>query len=579
MMNKNYPIYKTTFIDDMRSLVEEAAQNFSDSIAISYKENYWDKEVKKVTFLQWREDVRGLGTYLISKGYRETNIAILGENSYGWCCSFFAVMAIGSVTVPVDKELPIEDIDGIITTTGTKVLIYGKSSEAKVKEMLRNGGLKTVEMIISVASSNSIEASELGDRTLRTLEDVQTDGAGLYAAGDNSYYDYKIDVNKLASIVFTSGTTGKGKGVMLSQANIGLDMTLGMYNFDITRKTLHVLPPHHTFGSTVNYVGHLSQGCEVYISSGIKHVSDEIKEQQPTHLILVPAFLEVMNRKIWATARKDGKEGLLKAMIKVSNFLRKFGVDVRRKLFASVLSAFGGKLELIICGGAKLDEEIIRNFDALGITILNGYGITECAPLISANRNKYQKPGSVGTPILACRVKIDNPDENGEGEICVKGPNVMLGYYNNPEATAEVFDKDGFFHTGDYGKLDEEGWIYITGRKKNLIILSNGKNVYPEEIEADLQKVEGVSEVVVYAGESRVQKDKITIVAEIFPDADLLAHMGVNNAQEYFENQVKALNAKMPPYKAVKCVKIRDTEFQKNTSRKITRFNIDKTID
>jgi long-chain acyl-CoA synthetase len=578
-MNKNYPIYKTTFIDDMRSLVEEAAQNFSDSIAISYKENYWDKEVKKVTFLQWREDVRGLGTYLISKGYRETNIAILGENSYGWCCSFFAVMAIGSVTVPVDKELPIEDIDGIITTTGTKVLIYGKSSEAKVKEMLRNGGLKTVEMIISVASSNSIEASELGDRTLRTLEDVQTEGAGLYAAGDNSYYDYKIDVNKLASIVFTSGTTGKGKGVMLSQANIGLDMTLGMYNFDITRKTLHVLPPHHTFGSTVNYVGHLSQGCEVYISSGIKHVSDEIKEQQPTHLILVPAFLEVMNRKIWATARKDGKEGLLKAMIKVSNFLRKFGVDVRRKLFASVLSAFGGKLELIICGGAKLDEEIIRNFDALGITILNGYGITECAPLISANRNKYQKPGSVGTPILACRVKIDNPDENGEGEICVKGPNVMLGYYNNPEATAEVFDKDGFFHTGDYGKLDEEGWIYITGRKKNLIILSNGKNVYPEEIEADLQKVEGVSEVVVYAGESRVQKDKITIVAEIFPDADLLAHMGVNNAQEYFENQVKALNAKMPPYKAVKCVKIRDTEFQKNTSRKITRFNIDKTID
>ena len=578
-MNKNYPIYKTTFIDDMRSLVEESAQNFPDSIAISYKENYWDKEVRKVTFSQWRDDVRNLGTALISYGFREENIAILGENTYGWCCAFFAVMATGSVTVPVDKELPVEDIDGIITTTGTKVLIYGKASESKVKEILRNGGLKTVEMIISVASSNSIEASELGGRTLKTLEEVQAEGAGLYASGDNSYYDYKIDVNKLASIVFTSGTTGKGKGVMLSQANIALDMTLGMYNFDITRKTLHVLPPHHTFGSTVNYVGHLSQGCEVYISSGIKHVSDEIKEQQPTHLILVPAFLEVMNRKIWATARKDGKEGLLKAMIKVSNFLRKFGVDVRRKLFASVLSAFGGKLELIICGGAKLDEEIIRNFDALGITILNGYGITECSPLISANRNKYQKPGSVGTPILACRVKIDNPDENGEGEICVKGPNVMLGYYNNPEATAEVFDKDGFFHTGDYGKLDEEGWIYITGRKKNLIILSNGKNVYPEEIEADLQKVEGVSEVVVYAGESRVQKDKITIVAEIFPDADLLAHKGISNAQEYFEDQVKALNAKMPPYKAVKCVKLRDTEFQKNTSRKITRFNIDKTID
>lgn len=578
-MNKNYPIYKTTFIDDMRSLVEEAAQNFPDSIAISYKENYWDKDVRKITFSQWRDDVRNLGTALIKEGLREKNIAIVGENSYGWCCSFFGVMAIGAVTVPVDKELPIEDIDGIITTTSCKAVIFGKASEAKVKEMLSKGGLSTVKYLISVAPEASIDASELGDRVLTTISQLQERGDGLYKSGDTSYYDYKIDVNRLASIVFTSGTTGKGKGVMLSQANIGLDMTLGMYNFDITRKTLHVLPPHHTFGSTVNYVGHLSQGCEVYISSGIKHVSDEIKEQQPTHLILVPAFFEVMNRKIWTTARKSGKEGLLKVMMKVSDCLRKIGIDVRRKLFSSVLSAFGGKLELIICGGAKLDEDIIKTFDSIGITVLNGYGITECSPLISANRNEYRKPGSVGTPILACRVKIDDPDENGEGEICVKGPNVMLGYYNNPEATAEVFDKDGFFHTGDYGKLDEEGWIYITGRKKNLIILSNGKNVYPEEIEAELQKIEGVTEVVVYAGESRVQKDKITIVAEIFPDSDLLADSGVADLQNYFEGKVKELNARMPSYKAVKRVKIRDVEFQKNTSRKITRFNIDKTID
>lgn len=578
-MNKNYPIYQTTFIDDMRALVEEAAQNFGESTAISYKDNPWDKDVKKVSFSQWRNDVRDLGTALVSYGLREEKIAIVGENSYGWCCAFFGAMAIGSVTVPVDKELPLDDIDGIISTTACKAVFFGKTSESKIKEILANGGLKSVELLISIAPESKIEADLLGEKSLKSISEVEAAGAALYAQGDNSYYDYKIDVNKLASIVFTSGTTGKGKGVMLSQANICLDMTLGMYNFDITRKTLHVLPPHHTFGSTVNYVGHLSQGCEVYISSGLKYVSDEIKEQQPTHLILVPAFLEVMNRKIWATARKGKKETLLKVMMKVSDLLRKVGIDVRRKLFGSVLSAFGGKLELIISGGAKLDEDIIRTFDSLGITILNGYGITECAPLISANRNKYRKAGSVGTPILACRVKIDNPDENGEGEICVKGPNVMLGYYNNAEATAEVFDKDGFFHTGDYGKLDEEGWIYITGRKKNLIILSNGKNVYPEEIEADLQKVEGVSEVVVYAGESRLQKDKITIVAEIFPDADLLADKGISNAQEYFETQVKLLNAKMPSYKAVKHVKLRDCEFQKNTSRKITRFNIDKTID
>ena len=578
-MNKNYPIYNTTFIDDMRSLVEEAAQNFPDSIAISYKDAPSDKEVKKVSFTQWRADVRHLGTALIGNKLREENIAIVGENSYGWCCSFFAVMAIGSVTVPVDKELHIQDIDGIITTTGCKAVIFGKTAEEKIKELLRNGGLKSAELLVSIHQNSSIDKELLEGKTLTSVAELEAKGEELYKAGDNSYYDYKIDVNKLASIVFTSGTTGKGKGVMLSQANICLDMTLGMYNFDITRKTLHVLPPHHTFGSTVNYVGHLAQGCEVYISSGLKYVSDEIKEQQPTHLILVPAFLEVMNRKIWTTARKTGKAGLLKAMMKVSDCLRAIGIDLRKKLFSSVLAAFGGKLELVICGGAKLDEEIIKTFDSLGITILNGYGITECAPLISANRNKYRKPGSVGTPILACRVKIDNPDENGEGEICVKGPNVMLGYYNNPEATAEVFDKDGFFHTGDYGRLDEEGWIYITGRKKNLIILSNGKNVYPEEIEADLQKVEGVSEVVVYAGESKVQKDKITIVAEIFPDVDLLKDKGIVDLQKYFEDQVKILNAKMPSYKAVKCVKLRDTEFHKNTSRKITRFSIDKTID
>ncbi len=575
-MNKNYPIYRTTFIDDMRSLVEEAAQNFPDSTAISYKNHYSDKEVQKVTFTQWRDDVRNLGTALVADGLREEKIAIIGDNSYGWCCSFFGVMAIGSVTVPVDKELPIEDIDGIITATSCKAVIFGKTAEAKIQELLDKGGLASVEMLVSIAPENSLRAD---GKVSKTLADLQSRGEELYKSGDNSYYDYKIDVNKLASIVFTSGTTGKGKGVMLSQANIGLDMTLGMYNFDITRKTLHVLPPHHTFGSTVNYVGHLSQGCEVYISSGLKHVSDEIREQQPTHLILVPAFLEVMNRKIWTTARKTGKEGLLKMMMKASDALRKVGIDLRKKLFSSVLSAFGGKLELVICGGAKLDEEIIRTFDSLGITILNGYGITECSPLISANRNKYRKPGSVGTPILACRVKIDSPDENGEGEICVKGPNVMLGYYNNPRATAEVFDKDGYFHTGDYGKLDEEGWIYITGRKKNLIILSNGKNVYPEEIEAELQKVEGVCEVIVYAGESRVQKDKITIVAEIFPDADLLKDKGVTDIQTYFDDQVKLLNARMPSYKAVKRVKLRDTEFQKNTSRKITRFSIDKTID
>lgn len=576
---KNYPVYKTTFIDDIRSTVEESARDFSDKTAISYKVRPGDKDVVRISFRQWRDDVRNLGTALISRGLREKNIALVGENSYGWCCSFYAVMASGAVVVPIDRELAPEDIGGIIEATGCEAVIIGRTVESKLCGILSGGGCQRVGLVVAVDAESTLKPDQCGGRRVFTLKALGEDGAARYAAGDHSYYDYKIDPRRLASIVYTSGTTGKGKGVMLSQANIGLDMTLGMYNFDITRKTLHVLPPHHTFGSTVNYVGHLAQGCEVYISSGLKHVSDEIREQQPTHLILVPAFLEVMHKKIWEGARKGHKEGLLKAMMAASNGLRKLGIDVRRKLFKSVLQPFGGKLELIICGGAKLDEEIIRTFDAIGITILNGYGITECAPLISANRNRYQKKGSVGLPILACRVKIDSPDENGEGEICVKGPNVMLGYYNDPEATAAAFDAEGFFHTGDYGRLDDEGWIYITGRKKNLIILSNGKNVYPEEIEAELQKVPGVAEVVVYEGQGRQLNGKQIIVAEIFPDADTLAAAGVSDPQSYFESQVAKLNDRMPPYKAVRRVKLRDTEFEKNTSRKIIRFTINKTLD
>ncbi len=575
-LHKNYPVYNTTFIDDMRSIVEEAAANFPDRTALSYKVHPSDTEVVKVGFPQWRDDVRNLGTALIAKGLREKNIALIGENSYGWCCSYFAVMAIGSVLVPVDKELAPEDIAGIIDATGCVAAIVGKTSRAKFDALLSAGSCPSVGTVILVEPSPE---ADFPGREVFSLQQLEEEGGALFAAGNNAYYDYEIDPRRLASIVYTSGTTGKGKGVMLSQTNIGQDMTLGMYNFALTSKSLHVLPPHHTFGSTVNYVGHLAQGVEVYISSGLKHVSDEIREQRPTHLILVPAFLEVMHKKIWDGARKSGKTGLLKTMMSVSNGLRKVGIDVRRKLFKSILEPFGGKLEMIICGGAKLDEEIIRTFDAIGITIMNGYGITECAPLISCNRNLYQKAGSVGLPIFDLRVKIDEPDANGEGEICVKGPNVMLGYFNNPEATAEVFDKDGYFHTGDYGRLDEEGWIYITGRKKNLIILSNGKNVYPEELEADIQKIEGVLEVVVYAGESRLNKDKETIVAEIFPDADVLQAKGIQDPQAYFEEQVKKLNAKLPPYKIIKRVKLRDVEFQKNTSRKIIRFTIDKMVD
>ncbi len=569
MKKGNYPLYETTVFEDFRIMTENVAKKYPDRIAISFKKNPHDQQTSDVTYAEARDHIRSLGTGLTALGCRDKHVALAGESSYEWICSYFALMSIGAVVVPIDKDLPADDLLDILRTAECAYVLYSPSIETK----LESAAAEVPSLIRSICLGEPKGIAAI------KLSDIVADGAERYRQGDNSYYDYVIDRERLATIVFTSGTTGKGKGVMLSQKNIVLDMTNGMYLFAITPKTINFLPPHHTFGSTVNFVGHYAQGSTIYISSGLRYIASEIKEQQPTHLVLVPLFLEKLNAKIWSGAAESGKAGLLRAMMKISNGLRKVGIDLRRILFKSVLSQLGGKLEMVICGGAALKQEVIDTFDALGITILNGYGITECAPLVSCNRNKFQKKGSVGLPNLHEQIKIKDPDENGEGEICVKGPNVMLGYYRDPEATAAAFDEEGYFRTGDYGKLDDEGWIYITGRLKNLIILSNGKNVYPEEIEAKIANIPGVEEVVVYAGESRSQKNKEVIVAEIFPNSDTLKALGVDQAQAYFDAEVRKVNTRMVSYKAVNLVKIRPEEFEKNTSRKILRRLIDKSVD
>ena len=566
---KAYPLYETTVFRDFRVMVEQSAENFPDRPAISYKNNPRDEETQSVTYLQARDIIRDLGTEEIALGLRDQKVAIVGGASVGWIYSYFSLMAIGAITVPLDKEMPAPDLAATIERASCTAIFYGAEIAGKLDYLKEN---TKAELFVCMNG----EPLKEGDLALTALTE---EGGKKFAEGDNSYYDYEIDPDRLATIVFTSGTTGKGKGVMLSQTNIVSDMTQGMYLFDITPKTLNVLPPHHTFGSTVNYVGHYAQGSEIYITSGIKYLLNELKEQKPTHLVLVPLFVETLYRRIWATAEKTGADKKLRTGMKVSAALRKLGIDKRRSLFAQVHETFGGRLEMIICGGAALNQDIIDFFDAIGITVLNGYGITECAPLVSCNRNEWQKNGSVGLPIIGEEVRIYEPDQNGEGEICVKGPNVMLGYYEEPEATAAVIDSDGFFHTGDYGKLDEDGWLFITGRKKNLIIFSNGKNVYPEEIETEISRIRGVLEVVVYAGESKANPEREVIVAEIFPDYEQLKADGVTDVKEYFDEHVKVANSHMAPYKKVGLVKIRKEEFIKNTSRKITRFNIDKSID
>ena len=570
---RNYPLYETTMFRDIREMTENVAARYPDKNAITYKKKPTAKEMLHYTYADGRDYVRAIATEFIAMGMRDKNVAIIGEASPEWVFSYFALMSIGSVTVPIDKDLPTDDMASILNTSACPFVVYSSQIKDKICALR--------ELVPSLGGF-----VEMGDSTLDfavNLDTVREMGQQKYDGGDNSYYDYEIDPKRLASIVFTSGTTGKGKGVMLTTENICKDMQQGMYNFNITERTMCVLPPHHTFGSTVNFVGHYAQGCEIYISSGLKYIMNELKTFKPTHLILVPLFVETFYKRIMSTAEKTGKLDTLKKGIKISNALRKVGIDLRKKLFGeSVLSNFGGELEMIICGGAALNQEIIDFFESIGVTILNGYGITECAPLISCNRNEYRKTGSVGLPIVGGHVKILDPDENGEGEICYKGPNVMIGYYNDEEATRAAFTEDGYFKTGDYGKVVMEGddqWIYITGRLKNLIIFSNGKNVYPEEIETDIQGVYGVNEVVVYAGESKSDPSKEVIVAEIYPDFEALELHGITDAQKYFDEAVERINGKNVSYKRVGKVKIRREEFPKNTSRKITRFKIDKSID
>ncbi|MBR2721416.1 MAG: AMP-binding protein [Clostridia bacterium] len=569
---KNYPLYKTTHFKDFKEMIENVAERYPDRSAIRYKANPSSSEQQFYTYLQGRDIVRALATEWIAMGTGREKVAIIGEASPEWVFSYFSLMAMGAITVPVDKDLPVADIASILNTAECRFVVFSDSCEKKVCELKEL--VPSLEIFVQMNGESASYAIGYAE--------VERRGKEKLAAGDRSYLDLQIDPDELATIVFTSGTTGKGKGVMLSVTNICSDMEQGMYLFDITPKTMCVLPPHHTFGSTVNFVGHYAQGSEIYISAGLRYIMSELKEFRPSHLILVPLFVETFYKRILSTAEKQGKLKLLNRMRKLSNALRKVGIDLRPLFFKSVLSNFGGELKLIISGGAALNQEIIDFFESIGVVILNGYGITECAPLISANRNEYRKQGSVGLPILGGHVKIADPDENGEGEICYKGPNVMLGYYKNEEATREAFDGEGYFRTGDYGKIELEGndqWLYITGRKKNLIIFSNGKNVYPEEIEADIQGVYGVGEVVVYAGESKSDPQKEVIVAEIYPDADALKLRGITDAQTYFDGEIKKINQKNVSYKTVGKVKIRTEEFPKTTSRKIIRFRIDKSID
>ncbi|MBR2612052.1 MAG: AMP-binding protein [Clostridia bacterium] len=559
-MKEEKRIHERIHYDHFRHMVEDIGDRYQGRGAYAFRKNPRDKEIIKKSYEALRDDIRGLTTAFITNEFAGKHIILIGKYSYGWVLTYYASMCSNSVLIPLDKDWSAEDLTATVERADGQILICDKEIWEK--------GQKIAEALSLPLYS-----------TDEDLERMLKEGSEKFAEDSSLYYGVEIDIEKMALLVFTSGTTGKGKGVMLSQKAIMWDLedVVGFINF--SEKSVGVLPPHHTYCSSVSIYGQNSVGIEVYISSGIRYILNELKEQKPGHIVLVPLYVETFYRRIQATLKEKGKQKLVNNMIKISNFLRKIGIDLRKKLFGEIVAAFGGELHMLVSGGAAINQDIIDFFDGIGISVLNGYGITECAPLISVNHSGRVVKGTVGFPIDGDEVRIDQPNEDGEGEICVKGPNVMLGYFKDPEATAEAMTEDGYFRTGDYGKITKEGAIAITGRKKNLIILSNGKNVYPEEIEAEFMAIPGMIDIVVYEGKSKRGDMYNAIVAEIFPDYDLLEKNGVTDPDAYFKAFVNEYNKTAVPYKKITIVKVRREEFPKNTLRKIMRFKLDMTID
>ena len=558
--------------ENIRAMVEDIGERYCGKVAYRYRIKPHDAEPVKVTYDELRDHVRALGSELIARGYAGKKICVIGKHTYPLIQSYYATMAVGSVWVPLDRDWAKEDLLETIRSGECDLLMCDLDLQEKAEYIVNELGMPA-----------PIYLNGEGEDSLLAWREA---GAKKFAENPDAYFGAPIDPDALAELVFTSGTTGQGKGVMLSQRNFMSDLADVIPFMDFSVKCINVLPPHHTYGSSVSIYGQNSIGCDVYISSGVKYILKELQEHKPGHLVAVPLYVETFYRRILKGIDEKGKftAGVVKGLIKLNKNCHKIGLKPFDGLFQKmVLAAFGGELNMIISGGAPLNQEMAELFDGLGVKVLNGYGITECAPILAVNHNNYIVPKSVGPvlPIVDCR--IADADETGEGEIQVKGPNVMLGYYKNDEANAEAFTEDGYFRTGDAGRLEvtKEGdrILYITGRFKNVIILSNGKNVYPEEIEDALSATPGLVDIVVYEGKSRRGVAFNTIVAEIYPDKDALKKEGVEDFKAHFQKYVNAYNKTAVPYKKVGLVKVREEEFPKNTLRKILRRKMDMTID
>lgn len=572
MNSKKYKdfLYESREINDLRELLHSSAEAQGDKAAFLEKNTQTGK-FEPVSYNQLLQDVNCLGAGFISAGLEGEKIAIIGENSYKWVVTYFAAVNGAGVVVPIDRELKPAEMANLLKRSGAAAVVYSRKMRNKVYELMNDRELcESIRMFIRM----DLEDDEEG---VFSFDKLVKKGRDCLLRGDTRYIDKEIDPDVMTALIFTSGTTGFAKGVMLSHRNIAANV----YNMSkyVQLKPdaigLSVLPMHHTYEMTCHVMTALYQGLTIAICQGLKHIQENLSEIPANVMLAVPLIFETMHKKIMKNAEKQGKYRKMRRMMNLSDKMKLYNRgDVTKKIFAPVHEATGGAVELFIAGGAAINPEVIKDYQALGLPMIQGYGMTENSPIIAVNKDCYSKPESVGLPMPGTEVKISEPDEDGVGEIICRGPSVMLGYYENEEATRETII-DGWLYTGDYGYFDRDGFLYVTGRKKSVIVTKNGKNIFPEEVEYYLDGYDYVAEVLVHGIEGS-RNDDVIVKAEIFPDYSLIeeekGRLSETELEELFMEIIDEVNAKMPNYKRIKRFHLRKKEFEKTTTRKIKRF-------
>ena len=566
--NENRKVYEPRVVKNYREMIEYSVKNYADKTAYKYKKNGDLKNVKYVekTYEQVGKDIKAFATELLNKGLEHKKIVVIGNNRYEWCISYLAVTSGNMIIVPLDKALPDNEIENLVTRSEAEVAIFDKKYIEVMKKLKKDTNVN-LQMLICM--------DEIKDKDIERFSQLLQKGEELVKNGDNRYEKVEINPEKMSIMLFTSGTTNVPKAVMLSQKNICANLSdfASWVRLYPTDTLLSFLPIHHTFECTVTFLYGFYSGCTVAFCDGLKYIQKNLAEYKVSVFVAVPLVLETMYKKIQKAIHDQGKDKLMKRMINISNGLLKCKIDLRKVIFKQILDNFGGNLRVVLYGSAPMDKETIVGFNNFGIALVQGYGLTETSPVIAAESDKEKMPGSVGLALPSLNVKIENPDENGEGEILVKGPSVMMGYYHNEEENQKAF-VDGWFRTGDYGYITEDGFIYVTGRKKDIIVLKNGKNVYPQEIEFLINKIPYVTESLVYQREK--DKTDTMLCAKIVYDKDMIKEkLGEKTVKEYKDSiweEIKEMNKQLPVFKHIKQITITTEPLIKTTTQKVKRY-------